>query len=106
MAKALSIQAHPDKVLAEVLHKQHPDIYKDDNHKPEMALGLTEFEALCGFISLEVLYSSSPLWLIIFIIWFNYCNWNECLYQLENSLMMCWNWFKTNRKLVKCKSIK
>ncbi|CAA2938399.1 mannose-6-phosphate isomerase 1-like [Olea europaea subsp. europaea] len=55
VAKALSIQAHPDKVLAEVLHKQHPDIYKDDNHKPEMALGLTEFEALCGFISPEEL---------------------------------------------------
>ncbi|CAI9766924.1 unnamed protein product [Fraxinus pennsylvanica] len=55
VAKPLSIQAHPDKVLAEVLHKQHPDVYKDDNHKPEMALALTEFEALCGFISLEEL---------------------------------------------------
>ncbi|KAL2551853.1 Mannose-6-phosphate isomerase 2 [Forsythia ovata] len=55
VAKALSIQAHPDKVLAEVLHKQQPDIYKDDNHKPEMALAITEFEALCGFISLEEL---------------------------------------------------
>lgn len=25
-------------------------IYKDDNHKPEMALALTEFEALCEFV--------------------------------------------------------
>ncbi|XP_073311214.1 mannose-6-phosphate isomerase 1-like [Primulina huaijiensis] len=57
VAKVLSIQAHPDKNLAEVLHKQQPGVYKDDNHKPEMALALTEFEALCGFISLEELKS-------------------------------------------------
>ena len=55
MAKALSIQAHPNKELARALHKALPDVYKDDNHKPEMALAITEFEALCGFISLEVL---------------------------------------------------
>ncbi|CAI9753486.1 unnamed protein product [Fraxinus pennsylvanica] len=50
VAKPLSTLAHPHKLLAEVLHKQQPDIYKDDNHKPEIALALTEFEALCGFI--------------------------------------------------------
>ncbi|KAL7141698.1 hypothetical protein ABFS83_08G070800 [Erythranthe nasuta] len=55
VAKALSIQAHPDKELAVILHKQQPGVYKDDNHKPEMALALTEFEALCGFIGLEEL---------------------------------------------------
>jgi mannose-6-phosphate isomerase len=55
VAKALSIQAHPNKELARVLHKARPDVYKDGNHKPEMALAITEFEALCGFISLEVL---------------------------------------------------
>ncbi|KAI8019483.1 Mannose-6-phosphate isomerase 1 [Camellia lanceoleosa] len=53
VAKALSIQAHPDKELAGILHKARPDVFKDGNHKPEMALALTEFEALCGFISLE-----------------------------------------------------
>ncbi|XP_012284804.1 mannose-6-phosphate isomerase [Orussus abietinus] len=47
--KALSIQAHPDKAHAELLHKSHPDIYKDSNHKPELAIALTPFEALCGF---------------------------------------------------------
>lgn len=47
--KALSIQAHPDKTLAEKLHFEKPNIYKDDNHKPEMAIALTEFEGLCGF---------------------------------------------------------
>ncbi|CAB3235492.1 unnamed protein product [Arctia plantaginis] len=47
--KALSIQAHPNKAHAEELHKQFPDIYKDPNHKPELAIALTPFEALCGF---------------------------------------------------------
>ncbi len=46
---ALSIQSHPDKTLAEKLHKSKPDQYKDDNHKPEMAIALSDFEALCGF---------------------------------------------------------
>ncbi|EEF35365.1 mannose-6-phosphate isomerase, putative [Ricinus communis] len=55
VGKALSIQAHPDKELAKALHKAQPSIYKDDNHKPEMALALTEFEALCGFISVKEL---------------------------------------------------
>jgi mannose-6-phosphate isomerase len=53
VAKALSIQAHPDKRLAEALHASRPDVYKDANHKPEMALALTPFEAMCGFRSLK-----------------------------------------------------
>ncbi|GMI73447.1 PHOSPHOMANNOSE ISOMERASE 2, DARK INDUCIBLE 9 [Hibiscus trionum] len=55
VAKALSIQAHPDKELAKELHKLKPNLYKDANHKPEMALAITEFRALCGFITLEEL---------------------------------------------------
>ncbi|KAF9035626.1 mannose-6-phosphate isomerase [Panaeolus papilionaceus] len=47
--KALSIQSHPDKATAELLHSTQPDIYKDPNHKPEMALAITPFTALCGF---------------------------------------------------------
>ncbi|KAL0954100.1 hypothetical protein HGRIS_005247 [Hohenbuehelia grisea] len=47
--KALSIQTHPDKATAEELHRTQGDIYKDPNHKPEMALALTPFLALCGF---------------------------------------------------------
>ncbi|XP_046910988.1 mannose phosphate isomerase [Dermatophagoides farinae] len=47
--KALSIQAHPDKALAEKLHHDDPFHYPDANHKPELAIALTEFEALCGF---------------------------------------------------------
>jgi mannose-6-phosphate isomerase len=47
--KALSIQAHPDKTLAAKLHKEQPEAYKDSNHKPEMALAISKFEALCSF---------------------------------------------------------
>mmetsp|Transcript_7566 Transcript_7566/g.18164 ORF Transcript_7566/g.18164 Transcript_7566/m.18164 type:complete len:191 (-) Transcript_7566:170-742(-) len=39
---ALSIQAHPDKQLAAKLHKEKPDIYKDGNHKPEMAIAISD----------------------------------------------------------------
>ena len=46
---ALSIQSHPDKALAQRLHKERPKIYKDSNHKPEMAIALSQFEALCSF---------------------------------------------------------
>ena len=50
--KALSIQAHPDKELAIKLHRSNPTNYKDDNHKPEMCICITnEFEALSGFCS-------------------------------------------------------
>lgn len=46
---ALSIQAHPDKQLANELHSKFPTVYKDNNHKPEMAIALTKFEAISGF---------------------------------------------------------
>ena len=47
--KALSIQAHPDKELASRLHLERPHIYKDPNHKPEIAIALTDdFQALCA----------------------------------------------------------
>ncbi|XP_017005146.2 mannose-6-phosphate isomerase [Drosophila takahashii] len=48
--KALSIQVHPNKCEAERLHKERPEIYKDPNHKPELAIALTPFLALVGFL--------------------------------------------------------
>lgn len=39
----------PFQRLAERLHAERPDVYKDDNHKPEMAVTLSDFEGLCGF---------------------------------------------------------
>nr|CCA15775.1 mannose6phosphate isomerase putative [Albugo laibachii Nc14] len=47
--KPLSIQIHPDINSAQKLHALHPEIYKDANHKPEMAIALSQFEALCQF---------------------------------------------------------
>ncbi|KAI2790786.1 Mannose-6-phosphate isomerase [Penicillium oxalicum] len=47
--KALSIQAHPNKKLAEQLHERDSSNYPDDNHKPEMTIAITPFEGLCGF---------------------------------------------------------
>lgn len=53
IAKALSIQAHPNKKLAEQLHAKDPKNYPDDNHKPEMTIAVTPFEGLCGFRPLK-----------------------------------------------------
>ncbi|KAF2757617.1 mannose-6-phosphate isomeras-like protein [Pseudovirgaria hyperparasitica] len=47
--KALSIQAHPNKKLAEKLHETDSKNYPDDNHKPEMTIAVTPFDGLCGF---------------------------------------------------------
>lgn len=47
--KALSIQSHPTKEKAKILHARDPSKYPDDNHKPEMAIALTDFQLLCGF---------------------------------------------------------
>lgn len=47
---ALSIQCHPDKKTAERLFQDHPDVFKDANHKPEISLALSDnVESLCGF---------------------------------------------------------
>ncbi|KAJ2911111.1 Mannose-6-phosphate isomerase [Coemansia aciculifera] len=51
--KALSIQSHPNKTLAQKLHAERPSVYKDGNHKPEMSIALTDFVAMSGFRPLE-----------------------------------------------------
>jgi mannose-6-phosphate isomerase len=48
-AEPLSIQAHPTKRQAELLHKTDPVHYPDDNHKPEIAIALDSLTALAGF---------------------------------------------------------
>jgi len=71
--KALSIQTHPDRTTAEKLHAEQPHIYRgahgrmppphlltqptDGNHKPEMAIALTPFSALCGFLPIDRIVS-------------------------------------------------
>ncbi len=49
IAKPLSIQAHPDKELAKALHKRDPKNYPDRNHKPEIAIAVSDLQILCGF---------------------------------------------------------
>jgi mannose-6-phosphate isomerase len=53
IAKALPLQLHPDKALAEKLHSSNPSQFTDANHKPEIAVALSDFEAFCGFKPLE-----------------------------------------------------
>ncbi|KAL4953623.1 mannose-6-phosphate isomerase, class I [Aspergillus filifer] len=62
--KALPLQVHPDKRLAEKLNLQDPENFGDANHKPEIAVALSEFELFAGFKPLkdiEALMSLSPL---------------------------------------------
>lgn len=47
--KPLSIQAHPSKSHAEKQFAFGHSSYADANHKPEMIIAVTDFEALCGF---------------------------------------------------------
>ncbi len=42
----LSIQVHPNKNQAEQLHEIDPTNYPDNNHKPEIAIAVTELDAL------------------------------------------------------------
>ncbi|TCD71530.1 hypothetical protein EIP91_008911 [Steccherinum ochraceum] len=42
IAKALPLQAHPDKALAERLHAQDAKEFVDANHKPEIAVAIGE----------------------------------------------------------------
>lgn len=48
-AQPLSIQAHPTKAQARILHARDPLNYPDENHKPEIAVALDELRALAGF---------------------------------------------------------
>lgn len=49
IAKALPLQIHPDIDLATRLHEKDPEKFGDTNHKPEIAVALSKFEAFVGF---------------------------------------------------------
>ena len=53
ISKALPLQIHPNKDFAAKMHQQKPDAFTDPNHKPEIALALTPFEAFVGFKPLD-----------------------------------------------------
>ncbi|KAJ5082182.1 hypothetical protein N7532_011225 [Penicillium argentinense] len=62
--KALPLQIHPDKKLAEKLHNKDPIKFGDTNHKPEIAIALSRFELFVGFKPRERLaevYGLKPL---------------------------------------------
>lgn len=63
IAKALPLQIHPDKELATKLHKQNPEQFTDDNHKPEIAIALGPFEVFAGWkptAKIQSLFDSLP----------------------------------------------
>jgi mannose-6-phosphate isomerase len=49
IAKALPLQMHPNIGLAKKLHQHDPEKFTDENHKPEIAVALSDFEAFVGF---------------------------------------------------------
>lgn len=51
--KPLSIQVHPSKRQAELLHKLDLKNYPDENDKPEMAVAITKLSLLYGFRPLD-----------------------------------------------------
>lgn len=53
ISKALPLQVHPNTELSAKLHKEDPEQFTDPNHKPEIAVALSEFEAFCGFKPLQ-----------------------------------------------------
>lgn len=64
IAKALPLQIHPNKELSAKLHQEKPDQFTDPNHKPEIAVALSKFEAFCGFktkADIQMLLSLEPL---------------------------------------------
>ncbi|OBT81492.1 hypothetical protein VE02_09676 [Pseudogymnoascus sp. 03VT05] len=52
-SKALPLQIHPDKALARTLHKEDPEKFADSNHKPEIAIALSQFELFVGWKPLD-----------------------------------------------------
>lgn len=55
IAKALPLQIHPNKDFSARMHKENPSSFTDPNHKPEIAVALSEFEAFCGFKPLDAI---------------------------------------------------
>ncbi|OTA65745.1 mannose-6-phosphate isomerase [Hypoxylon sp. EC38] len=53
IAKALPLQLHPNKELAQKLHEKDPNSFTDPNHKPEIAVALSKFEVFAGFKPLD-----------------------------------------------------
>ena len=78
---------------AEQLHKEKPDKYPDDNHKPEMAIALTDFMGLCGFRPKEEIVGFMKSKLIIIV-----TPTVRIEYLRLISLLIFLSWYKLNAK--------
>ncbi len=58
IGRALSIQTHPNKKTASILHKNDPKNYPDSNHKPEIAIAIDNLNAIVGLKNIEKIRSS------------------------------------------------
>lgn len=64
MSKALPLQVHPDRKMAQQLHARDPKKFGDTNHKPEIAVALGPFELFAGWkplTDLTRLFANKPL---------------------------------------------
>lgn len=81
LIKFYNVSYHGNILLqdhAQQLHSSFPDMYKDPNHKPELAIALTPFEALCGFRPIDQIKEYLKSKFYIFIIINTSRNINEC----------------------------
>ena len=53
VAEPLSIQTHPNKEQAALLHSAESFNYPDNNHKPEIVIAISKIDILWGFKSVE-----------------------------------------------------
>jgi mannose-6-phosphate isomerase len=64
IAKALPLQIQPDKDLAARLHKKESSKFGDTNHKPEIAVALSNFEVFVGWKpvpEIQQLFTTIPI---------------------------------------------
>lgn len=61
---ALPLQVHPNKELSEKLHKENPEQFQDKNHKPEIAVCLSDrflgFAGIRPLVEIQSLLLSTP----------------------------------------------
>lgn len=58
ISTALPLQVHPNKELSEKLHRENPEQFQDKNHKPEIAVCLSDrFLGFAGIRSLKEVVS-------------------------------------------------
>ncbi|CAI4229752.1 unnamed protein product [Auanema sp. JU1783] len=97
--QTLSLQVHPTKEQAAILHQRDPKNYPDRNHKPELAYAFTRFELLCGFRPVDELLKNLEAFASLRELFGNYyCQNLICLLRQSPDP----DDFETKRALKKC----